>query len=129
MFSWGLTQQKEFKRLLHNVSCVPIYALPNYDKTSELKCDASGICAILMQDKNVIAYLSEDLNNAYHDYSTYDLELYDDVLKFESWQPYLLAKGVLNHHKPLSYFNHLSKRHSERIVFMKTFPYVIKYTK
>ncbi|WMV08374.1 hypothetical protein MTR67_001759 [Solanum verrucosum] len=54
-------------------------------------CDAShsGLGVVLMQDKNVIAYASRQLNVHERNYTTHDLELAVVVFAFKIWRHYL----------------------------------------
>ena len=53
-----------------------ILALPNFDKSFEIECDAGArIGLALMQEGHPIAYFSEKLNGVVINYSTYDKEL------------------------------------------------------
>ncbi|XP_043812189.1 uncharacterized protein LOC122723569, partial [Manihot esculenta] len=133
-FKWGEEQQKAFDSLKGKLTSAPILSLPNFDKTFEIECDASGIGigAVLMQEKKPIAYFSEKLNGAHLNYSTYEKELYALVRALDVWQHYLLPKEFVIHtdHESLKHLKgqgKLNKRHGKWVEFIEQFPYVIKY--
>ena len=53
LFVWGSLQSTTFDELKSLLTHAPILALPNFDKTFEVHCDASGtgIGGVLMQEK------------------------------------------------------------------------------
>ncbi|XP_066162124.1 uncharacterized protein [Oryza sativa Japonica Group] len=77
VFHWGKTQEQSFDTLKDKLTHAPLLQLPNFGKTFELECDASGvgIGGVLMQDGKPVAYFSEKLHGPVLNYSTYDKEL------------------------------------------------------
>jgi hypothetical protein len=133
-FKWGSEQDRAFIEIKERLCGAPLLALPDFSKTFEIECDASGIGigAVLMQEKRPIAYFSEKLNGAVLNYPTYDKELYALVRALETWQHYLWPKEFVIHtdHESLKHLKgqgKLNRRHAQWMEFIETFPYVIKY--
>jgi hypothetical protein len=80
VFHWGRAQEESFSTLKDKLTHVPLLQFPNFGKTFELECDASGvdIGGVLMRDGKPVAYFSE--------------KLHDPILKDESlaeaWERY-----------------------------------------
>ena len=106
-FNWGEKQESVFQQLKEKLTNAPILALPNYSKTFELECDASGvgIGVVLLQGGHPIAYFSEKLHGASLNYPTYDKELYALVRALQTWEHYLVSKEFVIHsdHESLKY--------------------------
>ncbi|KAF8058989.1 hypothetical protein N665_1238s0001 [Sinapis alba] len=106
-FKWGTEQEEAFQKLKDSLTNAPVLVLPNFDKTFEIECDASGIGigAVLTQGGKPVAFFSEELHGATLNYPTYDKELYALVRSLETWQHYLLSKEFVIHtdHETLKY--------------------------
>ncbi|XP_042466500.1 uncharacterized protein LOC122049106, partial [Zingiber officinale] len=133
-FKWGEEQERAFNTLKEKLSSAPLLILPDFSKTFEIECDASGvgIGAVLMQEMRLIAYFSEKLSGATLNYPTYDKEMYALVRALETWQHYLWPKEFVIHtdHQSLKHLksqHKLNRRHAKWVEFIETFPYVIKY--
>ncbi|XP_062100496.1 uncharacterized protein LOC133806405 [Humulus lupulus] len=133
-FKWGKEQEKAFNLIKEKLTNAPLLVLPNFAKTFEIECDASGIGigAVLMQEGRPIAYFSEKLNGAALNYPTYDKEMYALVRALENWQHYLWPKEFVIHtdHESLKHLKgqqRLNKCHAKWVEFIEIFPYVIRY--
>ncbi|XP_022883159.1 uncharacterized protein LOC111399907 [Olea europaea var. sylvestris] len=77
-FQWGVDKEHAFNTINDMLCKTLVLALPNFDKTFDIECDASGICigVVLMHNKKLIAYFSEKLSGATLSYHTNDKKLY-----------------------------------------------------
>ncbi|KAL4013610.1 hypothetical protein IC575_025782 [Cucumis melo] len=98
-FEWKEKQENAFNELKEKFIKAPYLALPNFDKSFEIECNASGIGIgpVLMQEKQPIMFFSEKLNGAQLNYSTYDKELHALVRALKVWQHYLWPKEFVIH--------------------------------
>ena len=129
-FKWDVEQEQAFQAIKDKLCSAPLLALPNFSKTFEIECDASGIGigAVLMQEKRPIAYFSEKLNGAALKYPTYAKELYALVRALQTWQHYLLPKEFVIHtdHESLKHLKgqgKLNKHQAMWIEFIESFSF------
>ena len=135
-FVWGKSQENAFQELKKSLTLAPLLALPDFNKSFEIECDASGIGigGVLMQEGKPISYFSEKLGGAQLNYPVYDKELYALVRVLETWQHYLWPKEFIIHsdHEALKYLKgqaKLNRRHAKLVEFIESFPYIVKYKK
>jgi hypothetical protein len=135
-FSWGTRQENVFNMLKDKLTYAPLLQLPNFNKTFELECDASGIGlgGVLLQERKHVAYFSKKLSCPVLNYSTYDKELYALVRCLETGRHYLWPKEFVIHsnHESLKYIHSqekLNRRHAKWVEFIENFPYFIKHKK
>jgi len=131
-FCWTEKHEQVFQRLKAQLTNAPILTLPNFSKTFELECDASGV--VLLQGGHPIANLSEKLHGAALNYLTYDKEFYVLMRALQTWEHYLVFKKFVIHsdHESLKYLkgqHKLKKLHAKWMEFLEQFSYVIKYKK
>nr|GFC05165.1 putative reverse transcriptase domain-containing protein [Tanacetum cinerariifolium] len=110
-FDWEEKAEAVFQPLKQKLRSAPILALPEGSKNIVVYCDASdkGLCAILMQKENVIAYASCQLKVHKKNYTTHDLELGAVVFALKMWRHYLYGTKcvVFTDHKHLQHIlNH-----------------------
>jgi len=74
-FKWIEEAERRFNILKEKITERPVMVLPNFGKTFQVRCDASGVTigAVLSQDNIPVAYFSENLNETKRNYSTYDI--------------------------------------------------------
>jgi hypothetical protein len=93
-FHWTEEVEKFFKLLKEKITEQAILVLPDFSKTFQVRCEASGfmVGAVLSQDNKPIAYFSENMNDAKLKYSTYDKDFYAVIQALKKWRHYLVTK-------------------------------------
>ena len=103
---YGRTNES-FQKLKTLLTTAPILTLPVKGKNFIVYCDAaySSLGAVLMQEKNVIAYASRQLKVHERNYPTHDLELAAVVFALKQWRHYLYGVKceVYTDHRSLQY--------------------------
>jgi hypothetical protein len=133
-FHWIEEAKKSFNLLKKKIIEKPILVLPDFSKTFQVKCDASGfaIGVVLSQDDRLIAYFNEKRNEVKVKYSTYDKEFYAIIQALKKWRHYLVPKEFVlysdNH--ALHFMNQqekLNQKHVKWVEYMQNFTFVIKH--
>jgi hypothetical protein len=93
-FKWTEEVERSFNILKEKITEGPIMVLPNFGKTFQGRCDASGVAigAVLSQDNRHVSYFSEKLNETKRKYSTYDKEFYAIIQALNKWRHYLVPE-------------------------------------
>jgi RNase H-like domain found in reverse transcriptase/Reverse transcriptase (RNA-dependent DNA polymerase) len=106
-FEWGEKQERSFQELKDRLVSAPILAMPDSNQDFDVYTDASrsGLGAVLMQDKYVIAYGSRQLRPHEQNYPTHDLELAAVIFALKLWRHYLYGAKckIFTDHKSLKY--------------------------
>jgi hypothetical protein len=90
-FKWSETATQAFEALKRAMCSSPVLALPNFQQPFILETDAceTGMGAVLMQNKQPIAYYSKAMGVKYQALSTYEKELMALVSAVQKWRHYL----------------------------------------
>jgi glycosylphosphatidylinositol transamidase (GPIT) subunit GPI8 len=133
-FHWTNEAEKSFNLLKRRITEQQILVLPDFSKTFQVKCDASGfaIGAVLSQNDRPIAYFSEKLNEVKIKYSTYEKESYAVIQLLKKWRHYLVPKEFVlysdNHALQLvTQQEKLNQRHVKWVEYMQNFSFVIEH--
>ena len=106
-FVWSDECEESFQNLKTLLTTTPILTLPVEGMNFIVYCDASNSClgAVLMQERNVIAYASTQLKVHERNYPTHDLELAAIVFAVKQWRHYLYGVKceVYTDHRSLQY--------------------------
>jgi hypothetical protein len=133
-FHWTEEVEKSFKLLKRKIMEQPVLVLSDFQKTFQVKCDASGfsIGAVLSQEDRLIAYFRKKLNEAKEKYSTYDKKFYAIIQALKKWSHYLIPKELFlysdNHALQfVTQQEKLNQRHVKWVEYMQNFTFVIKH--
>ena len=90
-FVWSDKREESFQKLKTLLTTALILTLPVEGKSLIVYCDSSysGLGAVLMNERNVIAYASRQLKVHERNYPTHDLELTVVVSALKKWRHYL----------------------------------------
>ena len=107
-FIWGKDALEAFNHLKQIMTTAPVLVLPDFSILFEVECDAAGrgIGAVLMQQRQPIAFFSKALSEGNLTKSVYEKELMALVLAIQHWRHYLLGRPfvVYTDHKSLKHF-------------------------
>jgi len=133
-FEWIEQIQRAFEKIKLMLISAPILVLLLFSKVFEVKYDLSrvGIGAILSQEKSLMAFFNEKLNDAKRKYSFYDKEFYTIVRALEHWQYYLVGSEFILHsnHKALKFIqsqHKLNPRHRKSVEYLQSFHLMIHH--
>jgi hypothetical protein len=133
-FHWTAEVEKSFNLLKRKITEQPVLVLPDFRKTFQVKCDASGFAvgAVLSQENRPIAYFSEKLNEEKLKYSTYDKDFYAIIQALKKWRHYLIPREFVlysdNHALQfVTQQEKLNQKHVKWVEYMQNFTFLIKH--
>jgi RNase H-like domain found in reverse transcriptase len=96
-FVWSTEATQAFEALKLAMTCAPILALQKFSLPFTVEIDAchDGIGAVLMQEKRLIAFLSQKLGFKNQDLSTYEKELLTLITAVTKWKHYLIGQEFI----------------------------------
>lgn len=96
-FQWNPQAERAFEELKKASLSPSVLEMPNFEKEFVLECNASatGIGAVLMQDKHPIAYLSQGLKSKALSLSAYEEEMMSISFTVKKWRKYLLGRRFI----------------------------------
>ena len=99
--------ESSFHTLKERLTTASVLVLPDPSEPFVVYCDVSkmGLCGVLMQRGQVVAYASRQLKIHERNYLTHDLELAVVVFALKLWRHYLYGSKfeVFSVHKSLRY--------------------------
>jgi hypothetical protein len=133
-FQWTAEVERIFNLLKRKITEQPILVLPDFQKTLQVRCDASGyaVGGVLSQEDRPVAYYSEKLDDAKLKYSTYDKEFYAIIQALKKWRHYLIPKEFVlyNDNHALQFVSQqekLNQKHVKWVEYMQNFTFIIKH--
>lgn len=98
-WSWPAKAEAAFTALKSVLTSAPLLRMPDFSKSFIIECDASGrgLGAVLMQDRQPVAYFSKTLSDRWLTKSAYGKELMALVFTIQHWRPYLLGRHFVVH--------------------------------
>lgn len=98
-FQWPAAANTVFQELKTALTTAPLLQKPDFSQEFVVERDASGrgLGAVLMQNKQPIAYFSKSLSGKLLSKSAYEKELMPLVLPVQHWRPYLLGRRFVAH--------------------------------
>ncbi|KAF8053493.1 hypothetical protein N665_1411s0024 [Sinapis alba] len=121
-FKWGTEQEEGFQKLKDSLTNAPVLVLPNFDKTFEIQCNASGtgIGAVLTQGGKPVAFFSQTTLKKRHARWLEFVESFPYVIKYKKGKENIVAYALSKRHALISLmeakvmgFEHIKDQYGE----------------